>query len=154
MNRNLIILACALAWLNSCHRQCAPTYFKSVAAYIDSADTAAEVVRYDQGNNFLKAIDSASVKVTHCAESAKGIAGCFEYDFSDAAREYLIRYLPSGRTHMITHITYGNESDHSGCGGGHRTVCSCGYAVDGIFFSQPTTDEDGNKAPDAVIRIE
>lgn len=151
MKRHLFILVGLMAWLNSCHKKCTTVVFASIAITHDiSADSIAHIISYATGNNFTTPIDSATLTITQYKTPPSGI---INYDLSDASKNYIVRLLPSGETHMISKIHYGDEKNVSGCGGGSATICSYGATVDGKDFSEASHQEDGNVSSGVILVI-
>lgn len=146
MKPRLFIYACIVSWLSSCHGKCASQFFSNVvfANPIASTDSAIVIVKFAKGNNFTAPIDSTII-----AKSPGSTI--FPYDFSNPDMEYSLRLLPSGETHKITNIRYGDEKNTSH--GGHTTQCSRGYAVDGKDNFQSAQDQSTIVSPTGAYII-
>jgi hypothetical protein len=136
MNPKYILLLMLGTLLYSCKKHsCVPRIIERVhIPKVDSfkiTDTAAKIIRYVKGSDFNQRIDSSFAVIYHKASGGTYFGAGFVYDFSDVSHDYMIILLPSGTTHKIQNIQYGNEKYTSGpmAGGGTRNdpSVSCSY---------------------------
>jgi len=99
-------------------------------------DTAAKIIRFVNGSNFTQKADSSFANIYVKRSGNTYVGSAFGYDFSDISYEYMIVLLPSGVTHRVKDIRYGNEKYTVGAMGGGgsgndpRVSCSYGYTLD------------------------
>ena len=136
------------AWLNGCSEYCTSRIISmiNVTGGASPSDTAVVITKYAAGSNFSSPLDSVSMPFD-LTYYAMQYHGTIYYDFSDAEKDYTIKFLPSGTTHTVTNIGYGHKKNRSGCGGGSRTDCSYSYVLDGQKGGRGAEESDSNSDP-------
>src|SRR4051812_37920634 len=86
MYRKASILLYLLAWLNSCQKVCSSQFFTNVVITerLSFTDTAAVIIKFEKGSNFLNATESTVVPITSLSTGSYG----FSYDFSKTDIDY------------------------------------------------------------------
>ncbi len=99
------------------------------------SDSVALVVTLENGSNFSKGIDSVYVPFT-TSPSGEPYRAKFTYEFQ-TGQDYIFIFLPSGESHKLSGIRYGNEKYQNGFAerGRETRFCSWGYEMDGQSHS-------------------
>ena len=150
--KHFIFLALLFLWFNACKRQCTTIFLNRglLATYDSLTDSTAFIVKCVKGTNFSKVKDTTTTPI-YAANPGVNNYAPIGYDFSDAAYDYLVTILPSGRVYKITNIHYGEEKANEGCGGSNWTSCSYGYSVNGtVYFTGAASHDDNNSGSGSV----
>lgn len=124
------LLILSTVFLLSCKRtSCSPIVIGG--GYIHDTvlvDSFVDVIRCEKSSDFSNKIDSFRLTITPIPDR-RPLVGIVSYRFSDASKDYILIFRPTGTTYKLGDIEYGHEKYY--LRNEHVSTCSYSYRLNG-----------------------